>query len=434
MNLFRTEAHAAQQQKHLGSIVVRSPLVFWLLTLAVLLFSVLIMALFAWGEYTRRSTLSGYVLPGAGVVRVHSPSSGRVSDVRVVEGQRVVAGERLLTVVDERHREDGGEARAAEQRLIQARQSSLRMVQTQQRELFALTRTGLRDRLLALRRELEQLVTEQKNFLKRLELAQTTEQRFRELRGQGFVSESQLQEKIEAVSEQVSRMQAQARGQIAIEREIANTQTELAVLPMREQTQLAELARSLSVAEQELIEAQARREVVVTAPQAGIVSGLTAKPGNAVAPEHSLLTLIPDSSAGSTLEAHLFAQSKDAGFVRKGQTVLIRYQAFPYQKFGHYKGSVVEISKTPLSPAELIYPVAKRVEISSLIPAIPSLSPSDPMYRIRVTLERQTAIAYGVAQSLQPGMQLEADIMLDTRTLLEWVFEPLYSLRGKYFK
>jgi len=434
MSLFREEVSTAQQQKYLGSIVVRSPLVFWLLTLVVLLLSVLIMALFVWGEYTRRATLSGYVIPGAGVVRVHSPLSGRVSAVRVVEGQAVFAGEKLLTVVDERNREDGGEARAAAKGQIQARQASLRTVQTQQRELFARTRTGLQDRLSALQRELEQLTNEQTNFRQGFELAQTTEQRFRELRSQGFVSEIQLQEKTEAVSEHSSRMQALARGQTVVGREITTTQTELAVLPMREQTQLAELARSLSVAEQELIEAQVRREVVVTAPQSGTVSGMTAKPGHAVVAERPLLTLIPDSSAGRTLEAHLFAQSKDVGFVRKGQAVLIRYQAFPHQKFGHYKGRVLEVSNTPLSPAELIYPVAPKVETSSLIPAIPSLPPSDPMFRIRVALERQTALAYGVAQPLQPGMQLEADVMLDTRTLLEWVFEPLYSLHGKYFR
>jgi membrane fusion protein len=59
---------------------------------------------------------------------------------------------------------------------------------------------------------------------------------------------------------------------------------------------------------------------------------------------------------------------------------------------------------------------------------------TEPMFRVKVKLASQTAQAYGLPQALQAGMQLEADVMLDTRTLFEWVLEPLYSLRGKYFE
>jgi membrane fusion protein len=420
MKLFREESLATQQQKHLGSIVLRSPFVFWLLTAAILLFMVLIIGLFNWGEYTRRATLPGYVIPVAGVVRVYSPSGGQVAIVSVAEGQHVAAGEKLLTVLDERQ--------------IEARQGNLRTVQSQQRALYAQTRAGLQVRIAALQQEHEQIIKEQATVQRRLGFAQSTESRFRELHAKGFVSDNEAQEKTEAVTEVQARLQTLERGQTAIGREISTLTSELSILPMREHTQISELDRSFRTAEQELIEAKSRLEVLITAPQAGIVSGLTAKPGYAVIPERPLLTLVPAAGAGSALEVHLFALSKDAGFVRPGQEVFIRYQAFPYQKFGHYKGKVVEVSNTPLSPSELMYPVSAKLESSSLIPAIPNLPPTDPTYRIRIAIAQQTATAYGQAQPLQPGMQLDADVMLDTRTLIEWVFEPLYSLHGKYFR
>jgi membrane fusion protein len=53
------------------------------------------------------------------------------------------------------------------------------------------------------------------------------------------------------------------------------------------------------------------------------------------------------------------------------------------------------------------------------------------MYRITVALDRQVVQAYGQAQALSPGMQLEADVLLDRRRLLEWIFEPVLSLTGR---
>jgi membrane fusion protein len=43
-------------------------------------------------------------------------------------------------------------------------------------------------------------------------------------------------------------------------------------------------------------------------------------------------------------------------------------------------------------------------------------------------------MAYGGPVPLTAGMQLEADIMQDRRTLLAWIFEPLHTLRGQYAK
>jgi membrane fusion protein len=31
---------------------------------------------------------------------------------------------------------------------------------------------------------------------------------------------------------------------------------------------------------------------------------------------------------------------------------------------------------------------------------------------------------------LQPGMQLEADVLIERRRLIEWVLEPLFTLTG----
>ena len=51
--------------------------------------------------------------------------------------------------------------------------------------------------------------------------------------------------------------------------------------------------------------------------------------------------------------------------------------------------------------------------------------------RAAVTLDQQSVAAYGQAQALVPGMQLEADVLLDRRRLIEWLFEPVLGIAGR---
>jgi membrane fusion protein len=119
--------------------------------------------------------------------------------------------------------------------------------------------------------------------------------------------------------------------------------------------------------------------------------------------------------AGSELEAHLLVPSRAVGFVEPGDRVLLRYEAFPYQKFGHHGGRVARISRSTINPGEFT--------------SQPGLqSRGEPYYRIVVELDESSVRAFGKNEPLMPGMLLEADIMGETRQLWEWAIEPLFAL------
>ena len=52
------------------------------------------------------------------------------------------------------------------------------------------------------------------------------------------------------------------------------------------------------------------------------------------------------------------------------------------------------------------------------------------MYSVVADLEQQYVEAYGEVLPLLAGMNLSADIELDQRSLLEWLLDPLLSLKG----
>ena len=139
------------------------------------------------------------------------------------------------------------------------------------------------------------------------------------------------------------------------------------------------------------------------------------KAGQAVQAGQPLMSVLPTDSP---LQAELLVPSRAIGFIAPGDAVLLRYQAYPYQKFGHQRGKVSRISRSALSSGELGALVGKAGQ-------------GEPFYRITVKLARQAITAYGKPEALKPGMLLEADVLGEKRRLIEWVFEPLYSLRGK---
>lgn len=442
MSLFREEAQNAHRPKLHGEIILYSSWQWWALTVAVALFVVALVALGFWGEYTRRVAVSGYLTPVAGVLRIYSQQGGRAAKVWVKEGDVVSAGQALVTVADERADAAGRDALGLGADQLQERAGNLRNVIAQQRSLYQHSRESLVRRIASLEQEIAQLQLEQRTQETRLAFAQRTQRRYSELEAENFVSPLAVQEKQEAVADQEARLQTLQRTQTQLVRDRETARSDLAELPMREKTQIAELERTLSSTQQDLIELNIKRELTVTSPHAGRISGLTIQHGQVVSAERPLMMLLPYGSTPGTsaLEGHLFAQSKDAGFVRTGQEVFLRYSAYPYQKFGHYRAKVIEVARTPLLPAELPFPIAPKVEtglFSALAGAAAqgaaTANSGEPLFRIRVALEHQTARAYGVDQPLQSGMQLDADVMLDTRTIFEWVMEPVYSLRGKYF-
>ena len=55
-----------------------------------------------------------------------------------------------------------------------------------------------------------------------------------------------------------------------------------------------------------------------------------------------MLKIVPEHEP---MQAELLAPSSAVGFIHPGGRVLLRYSAFPYQKFGEYWGTVMSVSR-----------------------------------------------------------------------------------------
>ena len=416
-SLFRIEVLEHRQRDWLGSIQLIRPVSLAILTCLVVIGVAAVLAFLTLGEYTRKARVSGYLVPNRGVIRLVPPQAATVVESHVAEGRSVRRGD-VLFVLAVGQATLSGDTQAAVQASLSARERSL-LGTARQRGLLEQSQRAALDRQVSdMSRELDLMVVEADLQLKRLALAQQAQTRLESLRNENFVSAAQVQTKTEEVLGLKAQLQALERQRSVQSREIGALLAQRRELPMRTQAAQGEIDRDLASLSQQSAENEARRRIVVRAPQDGMVSGVLAEVGQAVTPAVALASLLP---ADAKLQAHLFAPSSAVGFVRPSQVVQLRYQAFPYQKFGHQGGEVVQVSRSPLQATEL----------ASLPLQVAGSASTEPLYRITVTLSQQTVTAYGQAQPLSPGMQLEADVLLERRRLIEWLFEPVLGIASR---
>lgn len=414
--LFRTAALNAHHVKWFGDILLARPLSFMFLTAMAVGMGLLIIGFLVVGNYTKRITISGQLAPDIGVLKVYAPQSGIVVQKRVREGQLVKQGELLYLVSSERHSSTEGGIQATISRQVGIRQQSLRDELDHTRRLQKDEERALHKKISGLEAEEENVVHQLYGQRARIELAEAAVKRASQLLAQGYISAEMTQQKQADLLDQRNRLRALERDHISVVRELHSQQSELTSLPLRQYNQLAQIERLLTNTDQEWTESEAKRRIAITAPENGIATAATAEAGQSVDGTKPLVSVIPN---GAVLQAHLYGPSRAIGFIRPADQVLLRYQAFPYQKFGHAHGTVASVSRTALAANE--------------IAGVPTLAAGngEPLYRITVILTRQTITAYGKPQPLQAGMLVDADIFQEKRKLYEWVLEPLYSLTGK---
>jgi membrane fusion protein len=422
--LFRAEALAERRTPWLGAVLLAPQLSHRVYTAVAVVSAVAILALLFGASFTRTARLNGWLVPPQGVVRVMAPRPGVVTALHVAEGARVRQGQPLVTLSDELQSSALGGVQAEVSRFLGERSRSLQDERQQQRSLLEKQQQALSERLAAMRGEEAQFSREIELLKARVAIAQRNESLHREQFKQGFISEMRLQIVQSEALEQVARLSALERSLMTLRREKLAVSAELSELPLRLGKEIATLDRGVAQVGQERVEAEARREIVIQAPGDGTVTAIQAVVGAAAGNSVPLLAIVP---ANHRLEAHLYGPSRAIGFVQPGQRVLVRYPAFPYQRFGHHEGVVASVSRTAVSPSDLPAPLAGVTGSGGGGGGV-----AEPIYRIVVELASQSVAAYGQTMALQPGMSLEADVTLEKRRLAEWVLEPLYAVTGKW--
>lgn len=415
--LFRREVVDAQRFAALGSVSVVQPIRAWWIACAIVMAAIAVVAFLAVGSYTRRTRVDGLLVPDRGIATVVAPVAGVVTEIAVEEGGKVVAGRRVAIVSVSNATAAAGDSMTAIGKQIAVRRDSVERDADAQRSMIDLQLAAMMEQRTAMGLELASLESEIAANREKVEIARELWKKLAQLQEGRFVSELQVKEKEMEVIERTSALRSLERQSIGIRREMAQAEQSMRELPLRRGSNDAGRRSELAALDQELIESASSREVAILAPADGAVSVQIAKRGESIQAGQPILSVL---QSNSRLEAELIVPSSAIGFVSQGDRVRLRYEAYPFQKFGQYLGTIRRVGRSAIAD-----PGAGPDTDSSA-----GSGRGDPVYKVVVELDSQYVMAYGKSERLMPGMSLQADILGERRSLIDWIFEPLYSLRG----
>jgi membrane fusion protein len=367
----------------------------------------LIFALLFVTEYARKETAVGFLSPISGTARIHAPEPGTITAVHVAEGDAVTAGQPLLTIATARFTGEAESVEAAIQAtLAQQRERLTRRIAAQEHvsssEAARLTDLieGLGAEIL---RYLEAQARLQDDLIEMSEAALVSADR---LAAQGHLTGEEQRRRREAHLMQQQQRTEIDRRTAELRRELAAAHHALDRLPFTMEEQYGSYRNDLALVEQQIAQTRGREAYTLVAPIDGRITTLQARVGQMADPRHLQMEIFADDDG---LEARLFVPARAIGFLETGQEVRLLYDAFPYQSYGVYAGTVSNISRTIVTQNDVAVP----------------LTLAEPAYVVSVNLERPYVEAYGDPVPLQPDMLLSADIILGKRSLVEWLLDPL---------
>jgi membrane fusion protein len=412
--LFRRQAVDYQRQKFHGAIVLtRSPWQTAVATFFVLL--VLALVVFAATQgFARKESVGGVLMPAGGVLRLVAPQAGTVVATPAAQGSRVAAGQPVVRLSGEQSSATGPTQEAVA-RSLALRQGSLgdelqqQGLQVHQQALSLDARVGAvesglaqQEREIALQRE-------------RVQLVRDVAARYPDLVRGGAVSPVEAAEKQTELIDQQARLSEMERARGAAQAELATLRADRASLPLQAGRESAQMRREVQALAQAQAENESHRGTQVLATQAGEIATLLATPGQAVVAGQTLATLLP---AGAVLEAELWVPSRSVGFVHAGMPVWLRVDAFPYARYGQLPARVREVAQSAVTSADLGEASGEAAAQRDVFRVLVSLDPDVPA---------DAALAWRA--SLKAGMHVQASLVAERRTLLEWALEPLAALR-----
>jgi len=356
--------------------------------------------------YARRETVVGYLRPVAGTAKVFAPRPGTITSVTVKQGQTVRQGDPLFTVSTS---QISGNGENVQQIILDTLDSQKRLLLQQvtaEKNRGEAERTRLTDQIRSQQSELAQLQAQATLQSQRIALSNEVVQMAGELRSKGYVSEWDYKNRQQMALEQQQTLSSLQQQITKLQNDIIATGYTIAQLPTATGEKVQLLANELSATEQRMAETRGQSAYVVHAPVTGRIALLQAINGQAADPHTLQLAIVP---ADSPLEAELLVPTRAIGFIHSGQAVRIRYDAFPYQNFGTFDGTVITVSQSVLTSTDSTVPTPPR----------------EPVYTVTAALATQQVKMKETAVPLEPDMQLKADIILEQRSLMHWLLAPL---------
>lgn len=351
-------------------------------------------------DYTQKRTVNGIVYPDKGIVNIKSKQSGTLSAFYIKGGDYINTGEKLFSIDassstqyfrsnEENYRELLSKLREVSGRETQDNINTLNARKKLTEEQIDQTRNSI------------SIMTNQVRLLDAaIQSQQVTFNRIQEAYKKKYVSdieknnaEMQLIDKKmqrQSLNNEISSREGQI---ISLKKELDDTIDRIKNIQNEDKKEsLQSLMKLYGIASD--------TESVLRAPVAGKVAEIVERTGRFVNAGDTILTVIPQ---GSVNQIVAFISPELIGEIKKGTKVALKYDSYPYQRFGVEHGVIIDISRVPLQPEDIYTNFGLKFE--------------NACFRIGIKIiERKESI------TVIPGMSLKVEIPTRKASIIKWIF------------
>ena len=221
--------------------------------------------------------------------------------------------------------------------------------------------------------------------------------RLSELSARQSLEYGQAKAQLETSGQELSKLRLQSE---AAQREVANTEDKL-----RLQVQTARLVAD-AAARIKFENIDKDNFLLIVAPVDGVITDVTSTPAGDKIQANTPLGGIAPKNARPVLKIEI--AEHDRAFLREGLPVQLKFNAFPYQRYGLIRGTL-----------EFISPATKM-----------SAQSKQPVYEGRITLAQDHYTVGETAYPLRYGMTAVAEIVVRERRLIDLALDPFRQVGG----
>ena len=373
----------------------------WLTVLLLSMFGVAIV-LAPLLTFHRTETVRGWLVPDQRVTQIVSQRSGLIEALKVKPGDTVKSGDVLVVLSADQRADDGNSRYSKDAASIASELAEIGKQRKLVRGRFEREQKLTRQQLQRLADELNAMQQQQTAQGERVEVAVEKLSRLED--AANAVPEWRLLEQRDEVSSRRVASQSLHQQRLEVLRERESLESQLASLPAETELRISALREREVRLGRELHRMNSDSRFSLTAPYDGRVADILVAEGETVFAGQGLLAVLPEDAH---LSAEVFVSSVAAGFILPDQQVRIAFDAFPRYKFGTTDGTVVQVADYVTLPGE----------------APQALKLREAAYRANVVFDDSPL-------PLRPGMTLGAELVLEERSVLDWLLEPLLSRGG----
>lgn len=415
-NIYRKEAIEYKKTHWKGKALLLAGIPAWLITLLAFIFLIALVLSLIYCTFTQRIDVRGEVITLPHSVNVFAPQQGFVVNQHVKVGDIVKKGQSLYELDISRNTVNGNVSTAQieviNEKIANAQDIISKLSHNKSETLSALDKQikTTRDSLA----ETNRMLVNTQAGLKKMHNNLASYDKYLK---DGMITKDQYNYQHSLYFQQQSAYQSLVSQKMQLESQLTQTNSDKVTKAADFDNQISSQHNQINDYKNQLVESNANSNIIIKATTDGKIESLAVTKGQMVENGSSLAQIKPTGDIEYYLI--LWLPNNTIPYVKPGDTINIRYDAFPADKFGQFPGKVLSTSSVPASRQEM----AEYTNVNN-----GTNQQELALYKAIIKIKDKTFSYNGKTLTLSNGLKAQAVVFLEERPLYMWMFTPFYKM------